>query len=55
MGIEPTREDLPDLENNGFVATTNPKCDGRVNIRGMWGGVGIRERTVVTSDVLRRC
>jgi hypothetical protein len=47
MGIEPTREALPDLENKGFVATTNPKCDGRVNIRGVWGHVGLRRDTSV--------
>ena len=24
---------------------TDPKCDGRVNFRGMWGHVGLREKT----------
>jgi hypothetical protein len=47
MGIEPTREELPELENKEFVAATNPKCDWRVNSRGTWGHAGIRERTVV--------
>jgi hypothetical protein len=28
------------------------KCDWRVNFRGMWGHVGIRAQTVLTSDVL---
>jgi len=47
MGIEPTREELPEPENKEFVAATNPKCDWRVNSRGTWGHAGIRERTVV--------
>jgi hypothetical protein len=41
MGIEPTREELPDLENKGFVAATNSKRDWRVNFHGTWGYVGI--------------
>jgi hypothetical protein len=41
MGIEPTREALPDPKNKRFGAATHPKCDGRVNFRGMWGHVGI--------------
>jgi hypothetical protein len=41
MGIEPTREALPSLENERFGAMAAPKCDGRVNFRGMWGHVGI--------------
>jgi hypothetical protein len=41
MGIEPTREVVPDLENKQFGAITNAKCDGRVNFRGTWGHVGI--------------
>jgi hypothetical protein len=54
MGIEPTREELPELENKGFVATTNPKCDGCVKLGGTPSHVGIRERTVVPPpDVLR--
>jgi hypothetical protein len=44
MGIEPTREASPELENKRFGATTHPKCDWGVNIRGMWGHVGIREK-----------
>jgi hypothetical protein len=44
MGIEPTRPTLPELENRWFRAMANPKCDGRVNFRGMWGHVGIRRR-----------
>jgi hypothetical protein len=41
MGIEPTRATAPGLENKWFGAMANPKCDGRVNFRGMWGYVGI--------------
>jgi hypothetical protein len=41
MGIEPTRAALPELENKRIGARADPKCDGRVNIRGMWGYVGI--------------
>jgi hypothetical protein len=41
MGIEPPRAPLPGLENKRFGAIANPKCDGRVNFRGMWGHVGI--------------
>jgi hypothetical protein len=26
----------------------NPKCDGRVNFRGMWGDVGLRKDTSVS-------
>ena len=37
MGIEPTREAPPELENKRFRATTHPKCDWGVNIPGMWG------------------
>jgi hypothetical protein len=44
MGIEPTRVAPPRLENKQFGAKNNPKCDGRVNFRGMWGHVGIRRR-----------
>jgi hypothetical protein len=53
MGIEPTRAAPPEQENKRVGAVANPKCDGRVNFRGMWGHVGMRERTVVTPDVLR--
>jgi hypothetical protein len=35
MGIEPTRTARPELENKRFGAMANPKCDGRVNFRGM--------------------
>jgi hypothetical protein len=52
MGIEPTRAARPELENKRFGAMADPKCDGRVNFRRMWGHVGTREPTVVTSDVL---
>jgi hypothetical protein len=41
MGIEPTRAAPPGLENKQFGAKADPKCDGRVNFRGMWGQVGI--------------
>jgi len=52
MGIEPIPKVVPDLENKQFGAITNAKRDGRVNFRRMWGHVGTREPTVVTSDVL---
>jgi hypothetical protein len=42
MGIEPTRAAVQELENKRFGAMANPKCDGRVNFRGMWGYVGIQ-------------
>ena len=45
MGIEPIRPAPPELENKRFGATTNPKCDGRVNYGGMWGHVGLRRDT----------
>jgi hypothetical protein len=51
MGIEPTRAALPGLKNKRFGATADAKCDGRVNFRGMWDNVGIREPTAVTSVV----
>jgi hypothetical protein len=35
MGIEPTRASVPELENKRFGVTANPKCDWRVNFRGM--------------------
>jgi hypothetical protein len=41
MGIEPTRDSPPKLENMGFLVVPTLKCDGRVNSRGMWGHVGI--------------
>jgi hypothetical protein len=47
MGIEPTRAALPGLENKRFGAMADPKCDGRVNFRGMWGHVGLRKDTLV--------
>src|ERR1700679_1239307 len=52
MGIDPTRKALPGLENKRFGRIADPKCDGHVNFSGMWGHVGTREPTVVTSDVL---
>jgi len=48
MGIEPTRAALPELGNKRFGAMANPKCDGRVNFRGMWGDVGPRKDTSVS-------
>jgi hypothetical protein len=45
MGIEPIRKAVPELENKVFGAMANPKCDGRVNIRGMRGNAGLRETT----------
>ena len=47
MGIEPTRAAPPGLENKRFGAKVDPKCDGRVNFRGMWGHVGLRRDTSV--------
>jgi hypothetical protein len=44
MGIEPTRAARSELENKWFGAMANPKCDGRVNFRGLWGHVGIPRR-----------
>jgi len=41
MGIEPKRTAPPELGNKLFGAMANPKCDQRVNFRGMWGRVGI--------------
>jgi hypothetical protein len=52
MGIEPTRETLSGLASKRFGATADPKCDGRVNFRGMWDNVGIRAQTLLTSEVL---
>jgi hypothetical protein len=43
MGIEPTRQPLPGLENKCFGAMANAKCDWRVNFRGMWGHVRLRK------------
>jgi hypothetical protein len=45
MGIEPTRAVLPELKNKRFGAMANPKCDWRVNFRGMWGNVRLRRET----------
>ena len=45
MGIEPTRQAPPGLENKQFGTIADPKCDGRVNFRGMWGRVGLRRDT----------
>ena len=45
MGIEPTRAVLPELKNKRFSAMANPKCDWRVNFRGMWGHVRLRRDT----------
>jgi hypothetical protein len=47
MGIEPTRAPPLGLENKQFGAMADPKCDGRVNFRGMWGHVGLRRDTSV--------
>ena len=51
MGIEPTREAPPEFENKRIGAMADPKCDWRVNFRGTWGHVGIREPPAVPSDV----
>ena len=47
MGIEPTRAALPRLENKGFGAMADAKCDYRVNFRSMRGHVGLRRDTSV--------
>jgi hypothetical protein len=44
MGIEPARAAPPELENKQFASMANPKCDGRVNFRGVWGHVGMHRR-----------
>src|ERR1700677_3932084 len=45
MGIEPTGKAVLGLENKRFGAIAETKCDWRVNFRGTWGYVGIRERS----------
>jgi hypothetical protein len=50
MGIEPARSMLRKLENKGFEAISNPKCDGRGNFHGIWGHVGMREPIPVATD-----
>jgi len=45
MGIEPTREARLGLETKQFGAMADPKWDGRVNFRGMWGHVRLRRDT----------
>jgi hypothetical protein len=47
MAIELTRAAPLGLENKQFGAMADPKCDGRVNFRGMWGHVGLRGDTSV--------
>jgi hypothetical protein len=44
MGIEPTWTSLPELENKRFDGMADPKCDWRVNFRGMWGHVRVQPR-----------
>jgi hypothetical protein len=51
MGIEPTRASLMQRENTVFPVAPILKCDWRVNFRGTWGHVGMRERHAATSDV----
>src|SRR6266851_5051073 len=41
-------------KTGGVRVTPALKCDGRVNFRGTWGNVGIRDPTAVISDVLGR-
>jgi hypothetical protein len=50
MGIEPTRAAPPEPGNERFGGMADPKCDGRVNFRGTWAHLGIREPTAVPSD-----
>jgi hypothetical protein len=47
MGIEPTRAAPLGLKNKQFGAMAGPKCDGRVNFRGMRSHVGLRRNTSV--------
>jgi hypothetical protein len=51
MGIEPTGKAVLGLENKRFGAIAETKCDWRVNFRGTWGYVGIREPLAVPPDV----
>jgi hypothetical protein len=51
MGIEPTRATLQSLRNMGSRVAPILKCDWRVNFRGTWGHVGMREGYAATSDV----
>jgi hypothetical protein len=54
MGIEPTRTALPELGNKRFGAMADPRCDGGVIFRGMWGHVALRRDTwMVESPGLR--
>jgi hypothetical protein len=45
MGIEPTRAAPLGLENKQFGSMADPKCNGRVNFRGMWGHARLRGDT----------
>jgi len=45
MGIEPIRAAAPKPENKRFCAMADPKCDSRVNFRGMQGHVRLRRDT----------
>jgi hypothetical protein len=44
MGIEPIRKVVPDLESKQFGAIMNAMCDGRVNLGGTWGNVGLLDK-----------
>jgi hypothetical protein len=44
MGIEPTREMLQNPEDTRFRIKPLLKCGWRVNFRGTWGHIGIREQ-----------
>jgi hypothetical protein len=50
MGIEPTGAPLRKLENMGFRVTPTLKCDRRVNFRGTWDHVRIREPIPAATD-----
>jgi hypothetical protein len=47
MGIEPTRAVLTEMKNKRFGAIANPKCDWRVNFRGMRVRTRLRRDTFV--------
>jgi hypothetical protein len=53
MGIEPTRRALPGLENKGFAALANAKCEQRVNLSGMWGQAKLRRDTLMCEPGLQ--
>jgi hypothetical protein len=55
MGIEPTRASIPKLENTGFAGAPRLRCDWRMNFRGMWRDVGMREEIRRLLTLWRQC